>query len=107
MTLCNRRHGRFAGRVNKLLAIHVDDHAFGATFAAEAGFKIAVGPDTVRAPVGAFVRQERMDTLDNDTGFLPFAPDLGVEVISPPDSFAAGETFDARDVVVLSPVSGR
>ena len=32
-----------------------------------------------------------MDQLDNDSGFLPFAPDLAVEVVSPNDTFAAVE----------------
>jgi Uma2 family endonuclease len=91
MSPAGGRHGRIALRINKLLAIHVDDHALGATFAAETGFKIAVNPDTVRAPDGAFVCQEKMDTLSDDTGYLPFAPDLAVEVVSPTDSFVSIE----------------
>lgn len=85
------RHGRIAVRINKLLAIHVDDHGLGATFAAETGFKITANPDTVRAPDGAFVRQQKMESLVDDTGYLPFAPDLAVEVISLTDSFSAVE----------------
>jgi Uma2 family endonuclease len=85
------RHGRIANRLNKLLAIHVDEQALGATFAAETGFRIAVNPDTVRAPDGAFVSQEKMDALSDDTGYLPFAPDLAVEVVSPTDSFVSIE----------------
>ncbi|MEZ6123043.1 MAG: Uma2 family endonuclease [Planctomycetaceae bacterium] len=91
MSPAGGRHGRIAVRLNKLLAIHVDDNGLGATFAAETGFRIAMDPDTVRAPDGAFVRQERMDALGDDSGFLPFAPDLAVEVVSPTDSFAAIE----------------
>ena len=91
MSPAGGRHGRIAVRINKLLAIHVDDKELGATFAAETGFKLASNPDTVRAPDGAFVSREKMDALDDDTGYLPFAPDLAVEVISPTDSFAAVE----------------
>jgi len=63
MSPAGGRHGRVAVRLNKLLAIHVDDNALGATFAAETGFRIAVNPDTVRAPDGAFVRQEKQCTV--------------------------------------------
>ena len=91
MSPAGGRHGRIAVRINKLLAIHVDDRSLGATFAAETGFLIAVNPDTVRAPDGAFVSQEKMDTLVDDVGYLPLAPDLAVEVVSPNDSFASIE----------------
>lgn len=106
MSPAGGRHGRIAVRVNKLLAIHVDDHKLGATFAAETGFRIAEDPDTVRAPDGAFVSQQNMDALEDDTGFLPFAPDLAVEVVSPNDSFAAVENkaftwLDAGTQLVL------
>ena len=91
MSPAGGRHGRIAVRINKLLAIHVDDNHLGATYAAETGFIIAVNPDTVRAPDGAFVRKEKIASLDDDSGFLPFAPDLAVEVVSPTDSFASIE----------------
>ena len=88
MSPAGGRHGRVAGRINKLLAIHVDDHQLGATFAAETGFLLTRDPDTVRAPDAAFVSQQKMESLEDDTGFLPFAPDLTVEVVSPNDTFA-------------------
>ncbi len=91
MSPAGGRHGRVAGRIFKLLANHVDDNKLGATFAAETGFRISSNPDTVRAPDAAFVCQEKMDQLGDDSGFLPFAPDLAVEVVSPSDSFAAVE----------------
>ena len=69
-------------------------------------------PDTVRAPDAAFVTQAKMDKLDDDSGYLPFAPDLAVEVVSPSDSFAAVEekAFDWIDagtqlVLVVVPES--
>ncbi len=91
MSPADGRHGRVAVRINKILAIHVDDNLLGATFAAETGFKITVDPDTVRAPDAAFVTQDKIDQLEDDTGYLPFAPDLAVEVVSPNDSFASVE----------------
>jgi len=77
MTPAGGRHGRVTVRLNKLLAIHVDDNHLGATFAAETGFKIAVNPETVRAPDAAFVCQEKIDKLEDDSGYLPFAPAFG------------------------------
>lgn len=88
MSPAGGRHGRVTVRINKLLAIHVDDHRLGETFAAETGFLLARNPDTVRAPDAAFVGQDKMNTLEDDSGFLPFAPDLAVEVVSPNDTFA-------------------
>ena len=85
------RHGRIAGRILKLLAIHVDANALGCTFAAETGFVLERNPDTVRAPDVAFAGTEKMKSLEDDLGFLPFAPDLAVEVLSPNDSFTTAE----------------
>jgi Uma2 family endonuclease len=88
MSPAGGRHGRITVRINKLLAIHVDDHDLGETFAAQTGFLLARNPDTVRAPDAAFVCRKKMKSLEDDTGFLPFAPDLAVEVVSPNDTFA-------------------
>ena len=106
MSPAGGRHGRVAGRVFKLLANQVDDHHLGVAFAAETGFLIATNPDTVRAPDAAFVCQEKMDGLEDDSGYLPFAPDLAVEVISPNDTFSDVENkafswLDAGTQLVL------
>lgn len=85
------RHGRVAGRVFKLLANHVDELNLGGTFAAETGFLIHREPDTVRAPDAAYVSLARMEEVEDDSGFVPLAPDLAVEVVSPNDPFAAVE----------------
>jgi Uma2 family endonuclease len=70
----------------------VDAQELGATFAAETGFLLTRHPDTVRAPDAAFVGAAKMNALADDTGFLPFAPDLAVEVVSPRDTFAEVES---------------
>ncbi len=112
MSPAGGRHGRIAGNVFRLLANQVVDNKLGATFAAETGFLIATHPDTVRAPDAAFVRQDKMEQLDDDSGFLPFAPDLAVEVVSPSDTFADVEKkafswLDAgtRLVLIVEPES--
>ncbi len=91
MSPAGGRHGRIAARIGKLMAIHVDEYQLGECFAAETGFVLSRNPDTVRAPDVAFVSQEKMAALQDDSGFLPFAPDLAVEVVSPNDSFAEVE----------------
>ncbi|MEM7315631.1 MAG: Uma2 family endonuclease, partial [Planctomycetota bacterium] len=85
-------HGRVAMTIGALLYQHVKSHRLGETFAAETGFRISSDPDTVRAPDAAFVSQARLDASPPDgTSYLPLAPDLVVEVISPNDVFAEVE----------------
>jgi Uma2 family endonuclease len=56
----------------------------GRVFGAETGFIIERGPDTVRAPDAAYVRNERLPSpLPKE--FFPGSPDLAVEVRSPRD----------------------
>ena len=85
------RHGKVALRLGALLLDYVQQHDLGDVFAAETGFLLTRDPDTVRAPDVAFVRRERIDTLDDLTGFVPLAPDLVAEVISPSDAFSQVE----------------
>ena len=92
MSPAGGRHGRISVRISIMLGLHVDQHDLGATFAAETGFRISREPDTVRAPDASYVSDAKMRELEDDTGFLPFAPDLAVEVVSPNDSFAAVES---------------
>lgn len=110
MSPAGGKHGRIAQRINKLLANHVDENNLGVSFAAETGFLIETNPDTVRAPDGAFVKQDRWDQLDETEGFLELAPDLAIEVVSPSDSFSYIESkaqmwleSGTRAVVVVDP----
>jgi len=85
------QHGRVAMKCGRLLANHVDEHNLGVVYAAETGFVLARNPDTVRAPDVAFVSAARLSGIGDDSGFVPFAPDLAIEVISPNDSFSTVE----------------
>ncbi|MYC30515.1 MAG: Uma2 family endonuclease [Chloroflexi bacterium] len=80
-------HGRVAMKAGWRLAQHVESHNLGVVYAAETGFILARNPDTVRAPDVAFVRQEVVDAMSGVVGYLPCAPDLAIEVISPGDSY--------------------
>lgn len=104
------QHGRVAMTVGLSLAQHVRANDLGAVYAAETGFRIASRPDTVRAPDAAFVRKERTDEMGDVQGYLPGAPDLAVEVVSPGDSYSevvekAFDWIDAgtRLVMVVDP----
>src|SRR6266851_1817562 len=82
------RHGSVTMNLAIQLGVHVQRAGAGQLFAAETGFTLSRGPDTVRAPDIAFVRRERLpDPIP--VGFPDLAPDLVVEVLSPGDR--AGE----------------
>lgn len=86
MAPAGSEHGRIASRILTRLSTHVEAGNLGETFAAETGFLIETDPDTVRAPDAAFVSHERIAAVEDTSGYLPLAPDLVVEVLSPSDS---------------------
>lgn len=92
MSPAGGQHGLIAMQIGSMLNHHVRKHKLGRVFAAETGFRLATEPDTVRAPDVAFVGSGKMSTVENLVGYLPFAPDLAVEVVSPNDSFSAVES---------------
>ena len=53
-------------------------------FGQDTGFLIERDPDTVRAPDVAFVSAARTPEIGR-RGYVPFAPDLAVEILSPGD----------------------
>ena len=78
-------------------------------FVGDTGFTLARNPDTVRGPDIAFVRKERLAGPIPD-GYLEFAPDLVVEVLSHNDRPGAtllkiGDWLDAgtRLIWVIDP----
>ncbi len=86
MSPAGSEHGRIASRILIRLGTHVEANDLGETFAAETGFLIESNPDTVRAPDAAFVSHASMSTVDDTSAYLPLAPDLVVEVVSPNDT---------------------
>lgn len=91
MSPAGGRHGRVAIQIAYLLKTHTDAHSLGVVFAAETGFRIETDPDTVLAPDVAFVARDRFESIENEIQYLPLAPDLAVEVISPSDRFSSVE----------------
>lgn len=77
--------GRVTLESARWIADFVDAGKLGEVYAAGTGFVIERDPDTVRAPDVSFVRAERLTEITDDEKFLPFPPDLAVEVASPTD----------------------
>lgn len=78
-------HGRITMRLAGPLAEFIWTHHLGEIFAAETGFQLTFGPDTVLAPDISFITQERLEQVGETERFWPAAPDLVVEVLSPSD----------------------
>jgi Uma2 family endonuclease len=76
-------HGRTVVSLTCAVGNHVAARQLGVLHGAETGFILARDPDTVRAPDLAFTRAERASPPAR--GFVPGAPDLAVEVLSPDD----------------------
>ena len=74
-------HGIVPVSVGSEIGTYVKQHGLGQVFGAETGFRLS--GITLRAPDVAFVGQAKMSTVKDLRKFLPFAPDLAVEVISP------------------------
>ena len=85
MTASGADHSRIAGSFVRELGNFVVPAGLGQVYGADGGFRLARKPDLVRVPDAAFVSSARLTGM-NTRGFLPFAPDLAVEVISPNDS---------------------
>jgi Uma2 family endonuclease len=88
MSPAGGRQGRVANRISWLLNRYVQQNELGIFLAAETGFRLSTSPDTVRAPDVAFVTSARDAAIDDEVGYLPLAPDLAVEVLSPCDRFS-------------------
>ena len=82
--------GGESGWVNGLLygalLNHVHGGKFGWVFPPETGFVLFPDRETVRAPDVAVVLLDRLERPPK--GFVPLAPDLAVEVLSPSDRMA-------------------
>lgn len=86
MSSSGGEHGGLAMDFGSALGMHVREHRLGRVLAAETGFRLRANPDTVRAPDVSFVRREHLAGGKLPVGFLPFAPDLAVEVVSSNDT---------------------
>lgn len=79
-------HGQVSATVAAMLWHHVRSLKLGKTYTNETGFILRRDPDTVRAPDVAFIHRDHERSAADHRGFLPGAPDLAVEVVSPGDN---------------------
>ena len=81
----NDEHGEIASNVDTSFNIYSRLHGIGRA-RVETGYTLSTGPDTVRLPDVSFVLQPRVE--GRGRGFVPGAPDIAVEVVSPSDTAA-------------------
>jgi Uma2 family endonuclease len=89
MSPAGGRQGEIASVFVAALVEHARDRQPGKVYTAEASFMLARHPDVVMAPDAAFVRADRLPPSKERVGFLKIAPDIAVEIISPPDGRSA------------------
>src|SRR4051812_18032671 len=87
MSPSGSEHAAIIFNLTGMLHAHIKATNIGQGFGAEAGFKLASDPDTVRAADIAFVRRERIPEEGIPKNFWAIAPDLAVEVVSPGDTY--------------------
>ena len=80
-------HGRSQTRASFILESFAYPRGLGET-TSDTGYLISRDPDTVRAPDVAFVSADRLPDGDLP-GYLPFAPDIAVEIVSRSDTPSA------------------
>ena len=110
MAAAGTKHGKYAADFVVFLGHYVRSHRMGIVLTAEAGFRLASDPDTVRVPDVAFLDAGRLREVGIVDGFWTGAPDLAVEVKSPSDTYAQVERkalawieAGCRAVVTLDP----
>jgi Uma2 family endonuclease len=96
MAPANFEHGMLAARLARLLGNFVEPRGPGIVAGAETGYIPTRNPDVVLGPVVSFVRADRLPPRETWERFLPLAPDLGVEVISPSERRGASERKTQR-----------
>ncbi|MEO6810197.1 MAG: Uma2 family endonuclease [Isosphaeraceae bacterium] len=75
-----------ASKLNRLIGNFCESNASGWVFGADCGYQCFPGfPKKVHRPDVSFIRQSRMTVAQLAEGFIPIAPDLAVEVVSPND----------------------
>jgi Uma2 family endonuclease len=74
-------HGIIVGRIASIIEQFVYERKLGVVLGAETGFLMQKDPPELRAADVAFVSRERLQAVDDLGDWLPFPPDLAVEVI--------------------------
>lgn len=76
-----------AGELLTRVNVYCKTNDLGWVFGADCGYRCFPGyPKKVRRPDLSFIRRDRITVAQLGEGFVPIAPDLAVEVVSPHDS---------------------
>lgn len=78
-------HGETAVNISTALRNFTSQHPIGRV-TSETGYRLDDNPGTLRAPDVGFIRQTRLPGGRMTQSFIPVAPDLAIEVVSPWDS---------------------
>jgi Uma2 family endonuclease len=77
---------RIESKINQLLRNEAERTGDAAVYGSSLGYQcFPEDPGRIRKPDVSLVRRERLAQIKGDRGFMPIAPDLAVEVISPND----------------------
>lgn len=79
-------HSAIEGDLFARLHAFVGTHRLGRVYPGDTGFRLSASPDIVRSPDVAFVRTDRLAEIADRRKYIPFAPDLAVEIISPDET---------------------
>ncbi len=85
MSPTGEAHTVIAAWLLHLIMTYVDAHGLGEVTGEAGGYLLSTNPDTVRAPDVGFVAKARL-TFAASEKYIPVAPDLAVEIMSPGDS---------------------
>lgn len=80
------RHGRIVRNIFVPLHLYVEAHGLGEAFTDGTGYALPQRDDAVRGPDVSFVRAGRLDPDTLPDGWVPLAPDLAIEVLSPSET---------------------
>jgi len=80
------RHGEI--EANLVAALRVQLHALGRAYTGDTGFLLGQDPDELVSPDVAFVRHDRLPSVEKRRRYLRVVPDLVVEIRSPNDEEA-------------------
>jgi Uma2 family endonuclease len=81
-------HGKLCLKLGAVLLAFVELNDLGTVYGAETGFTVEREPDSVLGADVAFVTKARLQGVEDEDKFLPFAPDLAVEVLSKSNTVA-------------------
>lgn len=79
-------HGLVTADITIEIGVFVKANNLGRVFGAETGFILERDPDTVKGADVAFITHERLAQIERIERYVPFAPDIAVEVLSPSNS---------------------